>query len=149
MQKTPPQKGKLLLRDKLLHDLVEKYAEITTILHAKNATPPTPKIGRAAKRRGQFCAPPVSRFLRANLGCFRRTFQPNRAILCPSTVVGEFKAGLSNLAKCCKNLQKRPPPNRLISTNFDAGSSNLASKASETAGNSDFRQNKILKNTPK
>ena len=51
-----------LLRDKLLHDLVENYAEITPKLHAKNATPPTPKIGRGAKRRGQFCAPPVSRF---------------------------------------------------------------------------------------
>ena len=57
----------LLLRDKLLHDLVENYAEITPKLHAKNATPPTPKIGRGAKRRGQFCAPPVSRFLRGNL----------------------------------------------------------------------------------
>ena len=48
--------------DKSLHDLVENYAEITPKLHAKNATPPTPKIGRGAKRRGQFCAPPVSRF---------------------------------------------------------------------------------------
>ena len=57
----------LLLRDKLLHDLVENYAEITPKLHAKNATPPTPKIGRGAKRRGQFCAPPVSRFLCAIL----------------------------------------------------------------------------------
>ena len=58
----------ILLRDKLLHDLVEIYAEITPKLHAKNATPPTPKIGRGAKRRGQFCAPSVSRFfLRAIL----------------------------------------------------------------------------------
>ena len=57
----------ILLRDKLLHDLVEKYPEITLKVHAKNATPLTPKIGRGAKRRGQFCAPPVSRFLRAIL----------------------------------------------------------------------------------
>ena len=52
----------LRLLDKLLQHSVEKYAEITPKLHAKNATPPTPKIGRGAKRRGQFCAPPVSRF---------------------------------------------------------------------------------------
>ena len=57
-----PKRSVILLRDKLLHDLVEHYAEITPKLHTKNATPPTPKTGRGAKRRGQFCAPPVSRF---------------------------------------------------------------------------------------
>ena len=57
-----------LLRDKLLHDLVENYAEITPKLHAKNVTPPTPKIGRGAKRRGHFCAPPVLRFFASIFG---------------------------------------------------------------------------------
>ena len=35
---------------------------------------------------------------------------------------------------------KGPPPNRLTSTNFDAGSSNLASERRETAGNLIFRK---------
>ena len=38
------------------HDLVENYAKLAR----KNVTPPSRKIGRGAKRRGQFCAPPVS-----------------------------------------------------------------------------------------
>ena len=57
----------LRLRDKLLHDLVEHYAEITPKLHAKNATQAAHKIGRGASRRGQFWASGVSRFLRAIL----------------------------------------------------------------------------------
>ena len=57
----------LLLRDKLLHDFVEHYTEITPKLHAKNATQAAHKIGRGASRRGQFWASGVSRFLRAIL----------------------------------------------------------------------------------
>ena len=59
--------GALLLRDKLLHDLVEKRIEITPKLLAKNATQAARKIGRGASRRGQFWASGVSRFLRAIL----------------------------------------------------------------------------------
>ena len=51
-------------RDRLLHDLVEHYAEITPNVHAKNATQAAHKIGRGASRRGQFWASGVSRFLR-------------------------------------------------------------------------------------
>ena len=67
--------------DKSLYDLVENHAQTAR----KNATPPPPKIGCGAKRRGQFCAPPVSSF--SPLFC--RNFQPNRAKICPSTGVTE------------------------------------------------------------
>ena len=62
------------------------WLNITPKLHVENAPLPTPKIGRGARRRGQFCAPPVSRFLRAILASFRRNVQPSRAISCPSAV---------------------------------------------------------------
>ena len=78
-------RARLLLRDNLLHDLVENYVEITPKLHAKNATQAAHKIGRGASRRSQFWASGVSPFLRAILAQFRRNVQPNRAIICQST----------------------------------------------------------------
>ena len=46
-----------------MHDLVDIYTEMTPKMHAKNATPSHPKIGRDAKRRGQvWCAAFVAFF---------------------------------------------------------------------------------------
>ena len=64
--------------------LSRNYAKITR----KNETPPPPKIGRGAKCRGQFCAPPVSRFSMQ----FWRSFQPDRANTCPPTAFWQVRA---------------------------------------------------------
>ena len=72
-------------------------------LARKNATPPPPKIGRTAKRCGQFCALPVSFFFRAIGVVFNQIVQ--RFVHLPKT-------------KTIKNDFSSPTPNRLYSISF-------------------------------
>ena len=73
--------------DKLLHDLVETYTEMTPELHAKTRHMQHTKICRGASRRGQFWGGEGVALFACNFGIIWCNFQPNRTIICPPAVL--------------------------------------------------------------
>ena len=80
--------------DKCLHDLVENYAEITFKLRGKAQRMRRTKLAAALRGAAHF-GRRGCRIFPIILASFRRKFQPNRARICPATVMFAKKTAVT------------------------------------------------------